>query len=111
MKNNKYVLLKENGDVVENPIIEGLKVDFFGAGNTVEIEEGTVFHNCHFKMREGCKIFIAKSHKRGIRNTVIDLAGSYDGFVKIDSGTSIESSRFAMANEKEPYIYRKKLYA
>jgi acetyltransferase-like isoleucine patch superfamily enzyme len=105
MKENSIILHKENGEILRDIQIEGLKIDFFGQGNSVEIEEGSVFHNCHFKMRERCKIVIMRTHERGLRNTVIDMAGSYDGYIEIDARTSIESARFAMANENKPYIY------
>ena len=102
---NKVLLKKSSGEVIENPSIDGLKIDFFGSNNIVEIEEGSIFHNCHFKMRENNHIVICKTHQWGLRNTIVDLAGSYDGYLKIDSNTSIESCRFAMANERKPYIY------
>jgi len=101
MSNNKVILLLDNGERVENPEISGLKVDFFDKNNLVEIQEGAVFHNTHLKLRTSCHILIEKTHPRGIRNTVVDMAGSTNAELFIGSGTSIESARFAMANEND----------
>jgi acetyltransferase-like isoleucine patch superfamily enzyme len=101
MANNQYILKKANGEIIDNPNVEGLKVDFFGSNNSIEIDEGGVFHNVHLKLRESCTIIIGKTHSRGLRNTVVDMAGSINSFCKIGSNTSIESCRFAMANDKD----------
>lgn len=43
---NIYRLVKEDGTFIENPVIDGLKVEFMGRmGGVVEIEEGSVFKN------------------------------------------------------------------
>lgn len=99
MADNEFFLQKENGDLVEVESIEGLVVNFFDKGNKVIIEEGAVFHNTNLKMKTDCSIFIGKTHPRGIRNTVVDMAGSNKASLSIGSGTSIESARFAMVNE------------
>lgn len=105
MLSNKFVLITNDGNQIENPTIQGLKVEFFGSDNIVEIEDGATFHNCHFKMRERCKIIIRKTHPRGLRNTIIDMAGTYDGYIEIDSNTSIESARFAAVNDRGVHVY------
>lgn len=96
MPNNKVVLVLNNGDRVEIP---GLKIDFFDKNNLVEVYEGAVFHNTHLKLRKNCKVVINKSHPRGIRNTVVDMAGNTNSSLYIGKNTSIESARFAMAND------------
>lgn len=101
---NQILLKKENGNLVDISSYDGLKVDFFGKGNNIIISEGAIFHNVHIKARENNHIVIGKTHPRGIRNTVIDLAGSMNSIVKIGNNTSIESARLAMANENSTSI-------
>lgn len=63
------------------------------------MQEGAIFHNTVLKMKTDSSILIGKTHPRGIRNTVVDMAGSNNAFLSIGSGTSIESARLAMVNE------------
>lgn len=102
---NAVILKREDGTYVDNPQIEGLKIDFFGQNNIVKIEEGSVFHNVHIKCRENCTIEIGKTHPRGIRHTAIDMAGSKNGKLIIGQNTSIEGARFAMANDDNLEVY------
>ncbi len=104
LKNNRFLLKQQNGETIENPTIEGLKVDFFGSNNLIEIDEGAVFHNCHFKVRQDCIIIIEKTQPRGLKNTVIDMAGSYNSYLKIAKDCSIESCRFVLTNERNSSI-------
>lgn len=101
---NKIVLKRSDGSYVDNPEIEGLKIDFFGQNNLIELEEGSVFHNVQIKCRESCHIKIGKTHPRGLRHTAIDMAGSRNAKLFIGQGTSIESARFAMANDNDLFI-------
>ncbi len=105
MENNRFVLKCKDGTFLNNPEINGLKVNFLGSNNYLEVEEGAVFHNCHFKLNDSCIIIIEKTQPRGLKNTVVDMSGSIDGFLHINKGCSIESCRFAMTNERNPDIY------
>lgn len=105
MTNRNSIFIKtKSGELQEINEVPGLKIDFFQKNNKVIIEEGSVFHNTHFKMRENCQIEIQKTHARGIRNTVVDMAGSQNNKLKIMKNCSIESCRFAMANESNLII-------
>ncbi|MGL4885817.1 MAG: acyltransferase [Aeromonas veronii] len=99
----KYKLLLSNGDVIENPHIEGLEVIFMGRqGGVVEIEEGAIFHNTKIYIGSQGYVHIKKTHLRGIRNTKIEMACSCKfKSLYIDSGCSIESSRFALVNDDD----------
>lgn len=97
---NLYRLKLLDGSIVENPSIEGLTVDFRSDGSEVTVHEGALFRNCRFTLGRDCKVEIQSTHKRGLINTIVDMSGI--GVKKrliIKSGTSIESARFAMANE------------
>ncbi|WP_175915748.1 MULTISPECIES: acyltransferase [unclassified Burkholderia] len=97
---NLYGLKLLDGSIVENPSIDGLTVDFRSDGSEVIVHEGALFRNCRFTLGRDCKVEIQSTHKRGLINTVVDMSGI--GVKKrliIKSGTSIESARFAMANE------------
>ncbi len=50
-------------------------------------------------MRNNAEVIIDKTMPRGIRNTVIDMVGSPNSSLVIKKNCSIESCRFAMANE------------
>ncbi|NBL00450.1 MAG: acyltransferase, partial [Erysipelotrichia bacterium] len=84
--------------------IEGLKIDFFGSGNTVEIEEGAVFRNTLLRLQNYCHIVIKKTRPVGIRNLFVDMSGSRNGMLNIGGGISIGKATFAMANEDSPTI-------
>ena len=100
MKNNNLFLIKlSDGSTVDASEIPGVKIEFFGKNNCITIEEGSVFSNLHIKMRENSQVTIEKTHSRGIRNTVIDMAGSSNNRLVIMKNCSIESCRFSMANE------------
>lgn len=102
---NLYRLKLLDGSVVENPSIEGLTVDFRSDGSEVTVHEGALFRNCRFTLGRDCKVEIQSTHKRGLINTIVDMSGI--GVKKrliIKSGTSIESARFAMANESNLFI-------
>lgn len=101
---NIVILKCEDGTYIKNPQIDGLKIDFFGQDNLIEIHEGSVFHNTHIKCYKSCNIKIYKTHPRGIRNTLIDMIGSYNAGLTIKENTSIESARFSMSNEDNVYI-------
>lgn len=104
MTNNQFILKKENGEIVENPEIDGLKIDFFGSNNLVEIEEGSVFKNTVLKLHDSCHVLINKTRPVGIRNLLVDMTGSRSGVLKIGGGISIGKATFAMANEDAPSI-------
>ena len=101
---NILCIEKENGEyeVVEN--IPGLSIEFEGINSSVIISEGSVFYNSKIKIYKDSKIIIKRTSERGIRNTSIDMGGSFFGTFMIDEGISIESCRFAMDNEINPYI-------
>ncbi|EMD6908065.1 acyltransferase [Escherichia coli] len=96
-----YRLLLNNGDVIENPQIDGLEVEFKGRyGGIVEIDEGAIFHNTKIIIGSMGHVHIKKTHIKGIRNTRIELACSCKiKTLFIDEGCSIESSRFAIVND------------
>ncbi|MDO5706775.1 MAG: acyltransferase, partial [Paracoccus sp. (in: a-proteobacteria)] len=80
--------------------IEGLTVEFKGTGNVVEIDEGSVFRNSKLILSSNGRVSIGKTHPRGILNTTADMSGDGSGkSLVIGEGSSIESCRFAMANE------------
>lgn len=96
-----YKLLLSNGDIIENPSIDGLDVEFSGRqGGVVEIEEGAIFHNTKILIGSMGHVHIKKTHARGIRNTKIQMACSNKHKqLYIDEGCSIESARFAIVND------------
>lgn len=96
---NELLLKSKDGSLKKVQDIDGLKVDFLGKGNEVTISENAVLHNVHLKLGDNCHIHIGETHKRGVRNTVVDMTGSQNSDLHIDDETSIESARFAMANE------------
>jgi len=101
LDNFTYKLLLSNGDEILNPSIDGLSVEFTGnQGGIVEIEEGAVFHNTKIYIGSMGHIHIKKTHRRGIRNTVIYMACPYTfKSLYIDEGCSIESSQFALTDD------------
>ncbi|MDG6881297.1 Maltose O-acetyltransferase [Phocoenobacter uteri] len=96
---NQIFIKNIDGTLIPVSTIEGLTIHFFGDNNKVIVSEKTIFHNTQFKMREFSNIEILETHKRGIRNLVVDMAGGKGSSLFIDEGFSIESGRFAMANE------------
>ena len=97
----KYELLLSDGSEILNPNIDGLTVEFTGRqGGIVEIEEGAVFHNTKIYIGSMGHVHIKKTHRRGIRNTVVHMACSYSfKTLYIDEGCSIESARFVLIND------------
>lgn len=98
ISNRLRIKLKDE-NYIEVHNVEGLKVDFLGKESEVTISENAVLHNVHLKLGNNCHIYIGETYKRGIRNTVVDMTGSQNSNLYIDDETSIESARFAMANE------------
>ena len=49
-KNNRFVLIHEDGREEYNPQIEGLTVIFYGNDNRVELHAPIKFINCRFKL-------------------------------------------------------------
>ena len=99
---NKFLLKTVEGELIENPIIEGLEVLFKGKNSTVTIAEGAVFRNSKIIMGHDSRVEINKTHPRGILNTVVDMSGQGgQKLLEIDEGFSVESCRFAMANESD----------
>ncbi|HEM8494235.1 TPA: hypothetical protein U2Q01_000650 [Burkholderia multivorans] len=99
---NSYRLKLRDGSIVDNPSIDGLMIDFRSDDSEVIVHEGAFFRNCRFTLGRDCKIEIEATHKRGLINTVVDMSGIGKGkTLTIKSGTSIESARFAMANESD----------
>ncbi|MFT4066432.1 acyltransferase [Paraburkholderia sp.] len=102
---NIFRLQLSNGSVVDNPNIDGLVVDFRAKGSEVLVHEGALFRNCKFIVGAGSKISIGETHKRGLINTTVDMSGiGTNKTLVIKSGVSIESARFAMANESDLHI-------
>ncbi|MBN3852507.1 acyltransferase [Paraburkholderia sp. Ac-20340] len=102
---NIFRLQKSDGSIVENPTIEGLLVDFRASGSEVLVHEGALFRNCKFIVGKNSRICIEPTHKRGLINTTVDMSGvGVNKSLSIKSGTSIESARFAMANESHLHI-------
>lgn len=101
-----YKLLLANGDEVENPKIDGLEVEFKGTqGGVVEIEEGAFFINTKISIGSMGYVKIKKTHKRGIRNTRIEMACRFKlKHLYIDEGCSIESSRFSLVNDNNLFV-------
>lgn len=50
VKDNMFVLIKENGEKVRNPKIDGLTVEFYGKDSVVEIYEPYNFKDCILKI-------------------------------------------------------------
>lgn len=50
LKKNEFWLIKENGEKIRNPQIEGLEVEFYGRDSAVEIYEPYNFKNCVIKL-------------------------------------------------------------
>ncbi|MGO2734671.1 acyltransferase [Psychrobacter sp.] len=96
---NELLLQSKDGSLKKVQDIDGLKVEFLGQNNEIVISSQAVLHNVHLKLGDDCKVHIGKTHKRGVRNTFVDMSGAKGGAVFIDDETSIESARFAMANE------------
>jgi carbonic anhydrase/acetyltransferase-like protein (isoleucine patch superfamily) len=95
-------MVRDNGDVVENPRIDGLEVIFQGRlGGVVEIDEGSVFRNTKIVAGGMARIVVKRTHEKGIKNTKIETACLCK--VKelyIDSGCSIEGARFALLDDE-----------
>ncbi len=47
--NNRFVLKCKDGTFLDNPQIDGLKVDFFGIDNSIIIEEGGGLPQCAYQ--------------------------------------------------------------
>lgn len=96
-----YRMVRDNGDVVENPRIDGLEVIFLGRlGGVVEIAEGSVFRNTKIIAGGMAKITIKRTHEKGIKNTKIETACPCRfKELYIDSGCSIEGARFALLDD------------
>lgn len=102
---NIFKLQLSDGSVVDNPTIDGLLVDFRATGSEVLVHEGALFRNCKFVVGAGSQITIGATHKRGLINTTVDMSGvGKNKTLVIKSGVSIESARFAMANESDLHI-------
>lgn len=105
MTENSLRLVRADGTHVAVDEVPGLTVVFGGNASTVEIGEGSVFSNCKILIGTESTIKIGTTHFRGIRNTTIDMRGKSVGKVlTIGADTSIESCRFAMANEANEEI-------
>ena len=60
-KNNRFVLIHEDGREEYNPQIEGLTVIFYGNDNRVELHAPIKFINCRFKLGDRAEIVIQKT--------------------------------------------------
>ena len=98
---NIYRLVKEDGTFIENPVIDGLKVEFMGRmGGVVEIEEGSVFKNTIIRAGGAGYINIKKTHPKGIKNTLIEtVCPCKYKYLFIDKNCSIEGARFALIDD------------
>jgi acetyltransferase-like isoleucine patch superfamily enzyme len=102
---NIFRLQRLDGSIVESPLIDGLVVDFRADGSEVLVHEGALFRNCKFVVGADSRISIEPTHKRGLINTTVDMSGvGKNKVLTIKSGASIESARFAMANESDLHI-------
>ena len=104
---NQYYLVREDGTKVDNPLIEGLTVNFTGDGSLVEIHEGSHFRNCVVNISHSSCLIIKRTSKVGLINVTFALAGaSVDNRVEIDEGISISNScRFALENTDHAAVY------
>lgn len=100
---NIYRLIKEDGTYIENPVIDGLKVEFMGRmGGVVEIEEGSIFRNVTIYAGGAAYIHIKRTHSRGISNTIIRTACPCRyKYLFIDEGCSIESANITMVDDND----------
>jgi acetyltransferase-like isoleucine patch superfamily enzyme len=102
---NIFRLQLQDGSTVDNPNIDGLSVEFRAKGSEVVVQEGALFRNCKFIVGAESQINIEATHKRGLINTSVDMSGvGKNKTLHIKSGVSIESARFAMANESNLHI-------
>ncbi|MGF6822441.1 acetyltransferase-like isoleucine patch superfamily enzyme [Microbacterium sp. ZKA21] len=100
MTENSLSIVRSDGTQFTVEEVAGLTVSFAGHGSTVEIGEGSVFHNCKLFIGNEGRVQIGTTHPRGIRNSTINMGGKSVGkALTIGADTSIESCRFAMANE------------
>lgn len=104
MSNNRIILFLENGKQIENPEIPGLKVDFLGKNSYVHIEEGANFENCVFRLNDNCSILVEKTQPRGLKKTVVNMAGAINSHFEIRKYCSIESCQFFLTNEEGSII-------
>jgi acetyltransferase-like isoleucine patch superfamily enzyme len=101
--NEENMILVRLADGRTTPVseFEGLRVEFFGKGNVIEIDEGSVFQNCHFRARDTCHISIGRTNPRGLKSTSVDMLGAIGCSLTIGEDASIESARFAMASDRD----------
>lgn len=100
MNGNLLTLVGADGTRHQVDQIEGLTVEFRGTGSEIEIGEGSVFRNTKVIIGTQSRVTIETTNPRGLINTSVDMGGSGSGkLLVIGRGTSIESCRFAMANE------------
>ena len=94
--NNRYVLIKEDGQIIDNPTIEGLSVNFQGSGSYVEIHEGSKFVNTKINISNDSRVIIKKTHILGIKGLIIGADGrSKCNYVYIDENFHLsDAGRF-----------------
>lgn len=99
-KNNKFVLIKQNGTVVENPQIPGLTVVFHENNNLVELHEPLgEFRNCRWELRDNSKIII-NSFSICIYNLMIPY-GMHSSSLSIGKNFSCISAEIQMHDEAQ----------
>lgn len=62
LEKNNFILVKENGERVRNPHIEGLTVEFYGENSTVEIHEPCSFQNSLLRLSNNNYVKINETH-------------------------------------------------
>ena len=65
-RNNKILLFRENGEVILNPKIPGLQIQFLGDNNLVEIYEPCFFLGCFFQLSRNCHFVLKKITAYGL---------------------------------------------
>ncbi|MDH5150438.1 glycosyltransferase 61 family protein [Brevibacterium casei] len=102
LRRNRLLVVEADGSEQEVEEYPGLKITFGGVGNVVKIEADSVFTNSRLDISHDSSLYIEKTSRRGIRNTVISMGGSMSNkSLHIGRNIQIEGSHISMAGEDD----------
>ena len=101
LKHNEFILVKEDGTIIKNPKIKGLRVSFRGENSKVEIHAPCKFYKSRFILGDNSSIKIGKSNYT-INN--LDITYMNNNSIEIGEHFSSYSCLILMQDEKHTFI-------
>ena len=101
LKHNEFILVKEDGTIIKNPKIKGLKVSFRGENSKVEIHAPYNFRKCNITLGDNACVKIGKTKYKIDK---LSISQMNNNSVEIGENFSTFYCRMLMQDEKHTFI-------